>query len=137
MMGKVGNKILNRNRGEVIWTADLNKDAELATNLWDGEGTSDEYPSASGLRRAWNQKMSDYFVEDGSYFRLRNVRLSYTIKDQTLFGVEMPETKIYVTGERLLTISDYNGFSNEVANGIDDYMYPTPAVYNVGVSLKF
>ena len=137
MMGKVGNKILNRNRGEVIWTADLNKDAELATNLWEGEGTSDRYPSASGLRRAWNQKMSDYFVEDGSYFRLRNVRLSYTIKDQTLFGVEMPETKIYVTGERLLTISDYNGFSNEVANGIDDYMYPTPAVYNVGVSLKF
>jgi hypothetical protein len=65
------------------------------------------------------------------------VRLSYTIKDQSLFGVEMPETKIYVTGERLLTISDYNGFSNEVANGIDDYMYPTPAVYNVGVSLKF
>jgi len=137
MMGKVGNKILNRNRGEVIWTADLNKDAELATNLWQGEGTSNRYPSASGLRRAWNQKMSDYFVEDGSYFRLRNVQLSYTFKNQTFLGVEMPETRIYVTGERLLTISDYNGFSNEVANGIDDYMYPTPAVYNVGVNLKF
>ncbi len=137
MMGKVGNKILNRNRGEVIWTADLNKDAELATNLWDGEGSTNRYPSASGLRRAWNQKMSDYFVEDGSYFRLRNVQLSYTFRDESLFGVQMPETKIYVTGERLLTISDYNGFSNEVANGIDDYMYPTPAVYTVGVNLKF
>jgi len=137
MMGKVGNKILNRNRGEVIWTADLNKDAELANNLWNGEGTSDRYPSAAGLRRAWNQKMSDYFVEDGSYFRLRNVQLSYTFRDESLLGAKMPETRIYVTGERLLTISDYNGFSNEVANGIDDYMYPTPAVYTVGVNLKF
>ncbi|MBS3775106.1 MAG: TonB-dependent receptor [Bacteroidales bacterium] len=136
-MGKMGNKILNRKRGEIIWTADLNKDAELATNLWDGEGSTNKYPSASGLRRGWNQKMSDYFVEDGSYFRIRNVQLSYTIKDQTLMGVQMPETRIYATAERLLTISDYNGFSNEVSNGIDDFMYPTPAVYNIGVNVKF
>jgi hypothetical protein len=81
--------------------------------------------------------MSDYFVEDGSYFRIRNVQLSYTIKDQTWMGVEIPETRIYATAERLLTVSDYNGFSNEVANGIDDFMYPTPAVYNIGVNLKF
>jgi len=136
-MGKMGNKILNRKRGEIIWTNDLNKDAELATNLWDGEGSTNKYPSASGLRRGWNQKMSDYFVEDGSYFRIRNVQLSYTIKNQSWMGVEIPETRIYATAERLLTISDYNGFSNEVANGIDDFMYPTPAVYNIGVNLKF
>jgi TonB-linked SusC/RagA family outer membrane protein len=136
-MGKMGNKILNRKRGEIIWTADLNKDAELATNLWDGEGSTDKYPSASGLRRAWNQKMSDYFVEDGSYFRIRNVQLSYTIKEQNVMGVQMPETRFYVTAERLLTISDYNGFSNEIPDGIDDFMYPTPAVYNIGVNVKF
>ncbi len=136
-MGKMGNKILNRKRGEIIWTADLNKDAELANNLWNGPNTSNKYPSASGLRRGWNQKMSDYFVEDGSYFRIRNVQLSYTIKDQNWMGVDIPETRIYATAERLLTVSDYNGFSNEVANGIDDFMYPTPAVYNIGVNLKF
>jgi len=136
-MGKMGNKILNRKRGEIIWTADLNKDAELANNLWRGEGTSNKYPSSSGLRRGWNQKMSDYFVEDGSYFRIRNVQLSYTLRDKSVMGVQMPETRFYVTAERLLTISDYNGFSNEVPNGIDDFMYPTPAVYNIGVNIQF
>ena len=136
-MGKMGNKILNRKRGEIIWTSDLNKDAELANNLWRGEGTSNKYPSASGLRRGWNQKMSDYFVEDGSYFRIRNVQLSYTIRDQNFMGVEMPETRFYVTAERLLTISDYNGFANEIPDGIDDFMYPTPAVYNIGVNIQF
>jgi len=136
-MGKMGNKILNRKRGEIIWTSDLNKDAELANNLWRGEGTSNKYPSASGLRRGWNQKMSDYFVEDGSYFRIRNVQLSYTIKDQNFMGVEMPQTRFYVTAERLLTISDYNGFANEIPDGIDDFMYPTPSVYNIGVNIQF
>ena len=136
-MGKMGNKILNRKRGEIIWTSDLNKDAELANNLWRGEGTSNKYPSASGLRRGWNQKMSDYFVEDGSYFRIRNVQLSYTIRDQNFMGVEMPKTRFYVTAERLLTISDYNGFANEIPDGIDDFMYPTPAVYNIGVNIQF
>jgi hypothetical protein len=81
--------------------------------------------------------MSDYFVEDGSYFRIRNVQLSYTIRDQNFMGVEMPETRFYVTAERLLTISDYNGFANEIPDGIDDFMYPTPAVYNIGVNIQF
>jgi len=136
-MGKMGNSILNRKRGEVIWTADLNKDAELATNLWNGPGSTDRYPSSAGLRNGWNQKMSDFFVEDGSYFRIRNVQLSYTIEEGTLMGVQMPQMRFYVTGERVLTISQYNGFANEVSNGVDDFMYPTPSVYTVGLNVKF
>lgn len=136
-MGKMGNSILNRKRGEVIWTADLNKDAELATNLWNGPGSTDRYPSSAGLRKGWNQKMSDFFVEDGSYFRIRNVQLSYTIEEGTLMGVQMPQMRFYVTGERVLTISQYNGFANEVSNGVDDFMYPTPSVYTVGLNVKF
>mgnify|MGYP001767853820 CR=1 FL=1 len=45
--GQAGNKILNRKRGEVIWTSDGNMDADLAVNRWHGEGTSDKYPSSS------------------------------------------------------------------------------------------
>jgi TonB-linked SusC/RagA family outer membrane protein len=50
LMGQVGNKILNRKRGEIIWTPDGNMDADLAINRWHGEGTSNEYPSSAGLR---------------------------------------------------------------------------------------
>ncbi|MCH7415591.1 TonB-dependent receptor [Belliella sp. R4-6] len=135
--GQSGFSILNRKRGEMIFTNDTNIDANLADNLWRGEGTSNLYPSAAGLRKGWNQNMSSYFVEDGSYFRIQNVRVSYSIIDKPLFGLQMPETRISFTAERPLTLFNYNGFNPEVANGIDREVYPIPAVYTVGLNVKF
>ena len=135
-MGQMGNKILNRKRGEIIWTNDMNQDAELLTNLWNGEGTSNKYPSASGLRRGWNQNFSDFLVEDGSFFRIQNIQLAYTVKNDRFFE-GMPETRVYVTAEKPLTSFKYNGFSPEVPNGIDLQYYPIPAIYTIGVNLKF
>jgi TonB-linked SusC/RagA family outer membrane protein len=135
-MGQSGNKILNRKRGELIWTADGNLDADLAINRWHGEGTSNEYPSSAGLRKGWNQKMSDYFVEDGSFFRIQNVQLAYNIIGKRINGILIPETRISFTAERPLTLFNYNGFSPEVANGIDTQSYPIPAVYTLGLNIK-
>ena len=137
MLGQKGNKILNRKRGEVIWTNDGNMDADLAINRWHGEGTSNKYPSSSGLRRGWNQKMSDYFVEDGSYFRVQNVQLAYNITGKKLFGTQLPATRISLTADRPLTSFKYNGFNPEVANGIDTQTYPIPAVYTIGLNINF
>jgi hypothetical protein len=134
--GQSGHKILNRKRGQIIFTTDANLDAELVENLWDGEGSSNKYPSAAGLRKGYNQAMSDYFVEDGSYFRIQNVRLSYSIPKSTLLGREMPEVRISLTAEKPLTVFSYNGFNPEVANGVDDQTYPIPAVYTVGLNIK-
>jgi TonB-linked SusC/RagA family outer membrane protein len=137
IMGQSGNKILNRKRGEVIWTPDLNMDADLAKNRWHGEGTSNKYPSSAGLRKGWNQKMSDYFVEDGSFFRIQNVQLAYNIKDKALFGTQLPVFRISLTAERPLTVFKYHGFNPEVADGIDRQTYPIPGVYTVGLNIKF
>jgi TonB-linked SusC/RagA family outer membrane protein len=137
LLGQVGNKILNRKRGEIIWTADGNLDADLAINRWHGPGTSNKYPSSAGLRKGWNQKMSDYFVEDGAFFRLQNVQLAYNINGKKIFGVNIPDTRISVTAERPLTLFKYNGFNPEVASGIDSQTYPIPAVYTVGLNVKF
>jgi TonB-linked SusC/RagA family outer membrane protein len=137
LMGQSGNKILNRKRGQIIFTQDANVDADLAINRWHGEGTSNEYPSSAGLRKSWNQKMSDYFVEDGSFFRVQNVQLAYTLKRYNVFGKQMPETRITLTADRPLTVFNYNGFNPEVANGFDTQTYPIPAVYTVGLNVKF
>ena len=137
ILGQSGNKILNRKRGEIIWTADGNMDADLAINRWHGEGTSNKYPSSSGLRRGWNQKMSNYFVEDGSFFRVQNVQIAYNIRGKQLFGASIPNTRISLTADRPLTSFKYNGFNPEVANGIDTQTYPIPAVYTVGLNINF
>ena len=135
--GQAGHQILNRKRGEIIWTTDPNIDAELANNLWRGEGTSNKYPSAAGFRKGYNQNMSEFYVEDGDYFRVQNVQLSYTIPGQQLFGMNMPQAIVRLTAERPLTFFSYNGFNPEVANGIDRQTYPIPAVYTVGLNLRF
>ncbi len=137
LFGQTGNKILNRKRGEIIWTNDGNMDADLAKNRWHGEGTSNKYPSSAGLRKGWNQKLSDYFVEDGGFFRIQNIQLGYLFSQKEILGNKIPETRIYVTAERPLTVFKYNGFSPEVADGIDRQTYPIPAVYTVGVNIKF
>ena len=137
IMGQGGNKILNRKRGEIIWTNDTNIDADLANGLWTGEGTSNKYPSASALRRGWNQNFSDYLVEDGNFFRIQNIQLAYNIDGEKLIGAGMPDARIFVTAEKPLTVFKYNGFNPEVENGIDRQFYPVPAVYTIGVNLKF
>nr|MBI1231272.1 SusC/RagA family TonB-linked outer membrane protein [Cytophagales bacterium] len=136
LQGQVGHSILNRKRGEIIFTNDTNIDADLATNLWRGEGTSNIYPSAAGLRKGWNQNMSSYFVEDGSYWRVQNVRLSYLFEEKSLGGITLPNTTITLTADRPLTVFSYNGFTPEVANGIDRQVYPIPAIYTLGLNIK-
>ena len=112
-------------------------DADLAVNRWHGEGTSNKYPSSAGLRKGWNQKMSTYFVEDGSFFRIQNVQLAYNIKKKQLFGTSLPNMRVSLTAERPLTMFKYNGFNPEVANGVDTQTYPIPAVYTIGLNINF
>ncbi|MBL7841270.1 MAG: TonB-dependent receptor [Cyclobacteriaceae bacterium] len=135
--GISGNSILNRKRGQLIFNPDANIDADLSTHLWDGEGSGNKYPSALGLRKSWNLKMSDHFVESGNYFRIQNVRLSYNIIGKELLGIKVPTTKVTFTAERPLTVFQYNGFNPEVANGVDTQTYPIPAVYTLGLNVKF
>ena len=133
--GQAGHQILNRKRGEIIFTNDTNLDAELVENLWRGPGTSNRYPSAAGLRKPWNQSLSEYFVEDGSYFRVQNVRLSYQFAEQPWYGENLPRTRLTLTAERPLTVFSYNGFNPEVDDGIDRQVYPIPAVYTIGLNV--
>ena len=129
--GQVGNEILNRKRGEIIFTNDTNMDADLAINRWHGEGTSNTYPSSAGLRKVWNQKLSDFWVEEGDFFRIQNIQFGYTIESPSL-----PETRLYFTAERPFTFFDYNGFDPEVSNGVDRQTYPIPSVYTFGLNIK-
>ena len=134
--GQTGNKILNRKRGEIIFTNDTNMDADLAINRWHGEGTSNTYPSSAGLRDGWNQKLSNFWVEDGDFFRIQNIQLSYTLRGDKLKGSNMPDLKFIFTAERPLTLFSYNGFNPEVSNGVDRQTYPVPAIYTFGVNVK-
>jgi hypothetical protein len=76
-------------------------------------------------------------LEDGSFFRIQNIQLAYNIRGTQLFGENMPDARIFFTAEKPLTVFKYNGFNPEIPNGIDRQFYPVPAVYTLGLNIKF
>ncbi len=92
-----------------------------------------------------NFRMSDKYVEDGSYIRLQNVSLSYTLPKQWLKNIFLSNVKVYCNIQNLFTITKYKGFDPEVGsyrgialcNGVDYSRYPSPRIYTVGVNVQF
>lgn len=135
LTGQVGNSILNRKRGEVIFTNDTNWDRDFAVNRWHSEGSTNRYPSAAGIRKSWNQRLNSWFIEDGDFFRIQNITIGYTFNNAG--GLEnIPPIRIYASAEKPLTVFNYNGFNPEVSDGVDNQTYPIPAVYTFGVNIK-
>ena len=97
----------------------------------------------SGVNK--NNRVSDAYVEDGSYIRLQNVSLAYTLPRQWLKSIYLTNVKIYCNIQNLFTITKYDGFDPEVGsmrgtallNGVDYSRYPSPRIYTVGVNVQF
>lgn len=135
VIGQGGNVIANMKRFAIRQTPDPNIDRDFAVNRWNGPGTSNDYPSARGIRNPWsNQFLNSFFVEKGDFVRLQNVTLGYTLPEFN--GDFNPDIRFYVTAERPLTFFDYNGFTPEVPDGRDNQTYPIPGVYTFGVNIK-
>ncbi|MDR3185130.1 MAG: TonB-dependent receptor [Prevotellaceae bacterium] len=136
--GQLGNKILNAKRMNRGTFSDGNYDADFYENAWNGEGSSNTYPSPAAYNSSAVQQTSSFFVEDGSYFRIQNLQLGYTLKNIK----RIPSLRIYLSAQRPLTIFGYNGFTPEVsgspiATGIDNNVYPMQAIYSVGLKMNF
>ena len=92
-----------------------------------------------------NNRVSDAYVEDGSYIRLQNISLSYTLPRKLIQKIYLSNAKIYCNIQNLFTITKYDGFDPEVGshqgnallNGVDYSRYPSPRIYTVGVNLQF
>lgn len=83
---------------------------------------------------------SDFMLENGSYLRLKNITLGYSIPKQLLSRIRIPDSNLrfYVNGENLLTITKYTGFDPEVGRmGLDGGRYPLSRVVSVGLNMNF
>lgn len=92
-----------------------------------------------------NNRPSSFQVEDGSFVRLRNVTLGYTLPTEKLFGTDIGRLRLFVTGTNIFTITDYLGYNPEVSNittssltpGEDYGAYPLTRSYTMGLNLTF
>ncbi len=116
---------------------------------WTGEGTSNTQPRASWTAKSNNATPSSRFLEDGSYIRLKNAQLGYTIPAKALKFIGLSSTRVYVSGTNLLTWTKYSGLDPEMtvsdnsktegdrAAGIDWGTYPSAMTLMVGIDIKF
>ncbi len=90
-----------------------------------------------------NYKYSDWYIEDGSYLRLKSLQLGYTLPEtiSRKFGVEL--LRVYVGGRNLLTLTKYTGLDPEIGGndptlfGIDYGVYPQAKMYSIGLNMSF
>ena len=121
-------------------------------NRWTGPGTSNEIPRAIGGDPANNTRESDRFIGDGSFLRMRNLTLGYTVPFQALenFGNGfLSNVRIYATAQNLFTITGYEGYDPEIGSqnqnpdqasrgrGIDNGQFPQARTYMLGAQITF
>ncbi|PRX45696.1 SusC/RagA family TonB-linked outer membrane protein [Salegentibacter salegens] len=145
IQGAYGHEIYNTNLYDLEGMPRLFNSGVAVLNRWTGEGTSNTIPRALGAPQ--NLNASDRFVEDGSYTRLKNLNIGYTF-DENIFGESLANLRIYISGQNLITLTDYSGLDPEIgvdnvlqqgagAIGIDRGLYPQPTSLTFGLQLGF
>ena len=117
-----------------------NQVREFVQNPWTPDNPNTNTPMAS-RNDVDRDEFSDFYIFDGSFLRLRNVRLAYNLPKNTYFD----NATIYISGQNLVTLTDYWGYDpevnsqgqNNINQGVDKNAYPNARIYTVGVNLSF
>lgn len=158
--GVQGNEIYNLNKFFNMFWADDNKLVDVL-DAWTPTNTNTDIPRATAQDAAGNRAPSSFFVEDGSYLRLRSLELGYTFGEGKLFE-SMRGLRVFVTGQNLLTISGYSGYDPDVSStnggranrdtgfqgfrspvnpilgrGLDSRAYPNARAFVFGIQANF
>ncbi len=157
--GVAGNEIYNVNKYYNLFWQDDNKLTDIQ-NAWTPENTDTDIPRVTGTDAATNGAPSSFFVENGSYFRLRTLELGYTLDMESVSWFN--SLRLFVTGQNLITITEYTGYNPDIssanggranrnggfygnrpdvnpllARGVDQRAYPNARSFIVGVQAQF
>lgn len=161
--GSYGNKVMNYNRRQLEITGSTSNLMKNVLNyarveLIDPNGPDDfrnyyvSNAASTVMPRLYtesytnnNNRVSDAYIEDGSYLRLQNISLSYTLPKKLLLSTFLTNVKLYCNIQNLFTITKYDGYDPEVGslwgdalkNGIDYNRYPSPRIYTFGLNVSF
>jgi hypothetical protein len=153
--GVSGNEIFNATRYYLDGAAQLTNTGTAVLDRWTSTNPSNTQPRAVLNDPNQNSRVSDRYVEDGSYLRLRNVSLGYNLPSQTLgrmLNGTFTKLRMYISGQNLFTITDYSGYDPEVGPslgigsvngdgnselGVDRGQYPQPKSLVFGLQMAF
>lgn len=137
LQGVAGNEIYNTNRVTLEGMYTIRNQTTKVLDRWIGEGTSNSVPRAIYSDPNKNTRTSTRFIEDGSYLRLKNVTLGYTLPQSLSKKAYINNLRVYMSAQNLLTLTKYSGFDPEVQGGVDNSNYPLTRTISFGIDIKF
>ena len=151
LFGTFGNDIYEVQKEFYVFAVfPTNVRRDLLTDSWTPENRNAKYPILDANDNVSSQP-SEFYVDDGSYVRLRSLQLGYTVPPTRAFA-GLQNMRVYVRGENLFTITGYDGLDpalpalsaggsagdiRDQARGLDRGVYPTSRIFTVGVGLAF
>jgi TonB-linked SusC/RagA family outer membrane protein len=136
--GNVGNVVYNGKKALRLSALD-NVEKSIAYDRWvPGSGINDEPAANSGFLPA-----SSYYVESGSFIRLNNITLSYSLPKSFMDKIKLTNGKIFLTSQNLFTLKKFTGFTPELTDdtptkaGIETNAYPTTKTIAGGINVSF
>jgi TonB-linked SusC/RagA family outer membrane protein len=145
--GVAGNEIWNGRKFEGVFAQNGNKLA-IVNNAWTPQNTNTDIPRPTSVDPGVNRRESEFYVEDGSYFRLRNMSFGYTLPTAVVETIGLSKTRLYMNMENVFVIDNYTGFFPEIGRnisrggglfnrGVDENTYPVPRTFILGVQVNF
>ncbi|MEO9853077.1 MAG: TonB-dependent receptor [Reichenbachiella sp.] len=145
LTGSQGNEIVN---SLVVWTESsqgFNNSLTSRMDRWNADNTASNEPRMTLNDANENARFSDRYVQDGSYIRLKNIQLGYTLPAALMSKIGVQKLRIYVAADNLLTITDYEGFDPELgawndnpfAVGVDVATIPQARTFRGGLNITF
>lgn len=110
---------------------------------WTGEGTSTTVPRYTWSDINNNYRVSDLYIENGDYLRLKNIQIGYNIPKESLSKIKVDNWRFFISGENVLTFTNYSGADPEIGAmssfdiGIDRGVYPQARTFRIGTSITF
>ena len=126
-------------------TGYFNSPANMLQNAWHGEGTSNDQFMISASTANNNLRPSSWYIEDGSFMRIKNLQIGYSLNKLFCRELGLSECRFYIGGQNLYTFTRYSGLDPELADlngsplssGIDFAKYPQARTFLTGLSVKF
>ena len=139
LQGQLGAQTLNVTRRTDLYYINLPKSI---LNRWTGEGSTNQYPRFAFDSANENYRVSDYWMEDASFLRARNIQLGYTLPRSLTQLAFISRLRVYGQVENAFTLTKYTGCDPEVSGGfrevgVDRGVYPQNRTVTFGVNVTF
>ena len=141
LQGVYGNDIFNINRFELESLTGISNQTREVLDRWTPTNPSNTIPRANSVGSSY--QISDRQIEDGSFLRVKNITLSYTLPTTLTQAIKLAGVKVYVAANNYFTFTNYSGYDPEVSRfgqstlsaGSDYGSYPGSKNITVGVNL--